>query len=108
MPHKPMSLEQDDVIQLLVENCQLANLAKLSTFSQLEDGMRGQLAIQRDNQYGRNKWIGEGVECRVLQASGNTTGWQKGRIRINIEFIPDAVEPAAEEVSDNSPLDSLR
>ena len=41
-------------------------------------------------------WVSTGVNCKVLQVGG---GWQKGKIRLRIEFIAD---------KPNSPLDDLR
>jgi hypothetical protein len=32
-------------------------------------------------------WGKDGVPCRVLSASGG--GWQKGKIKISLEFIPE-------------------
>lgn len=42
-------------------------------------------------------WVKDGVICKVLLAAGG--GWQKGKIRLRLEFTPDT--PA-------SPLDDLR
>ncbi|MBD2069403.1 KGK domain-containing protein [Leptolyngbya sp. FACHB-671] len=57
-------------------------------------------------------WFDIGVGCEVL---GLTQGWQKGRVRISIEFCPDEPELAdTSESSDEassqpeSPLDDIR
>ena len=42
-------------------------------------------------------WVQDGVTCKVLLASGG--GWQKGKVRLRLEFIPDQPVP---------PLDNLR
>ena len=56
-------------------------------------------------------WWNEGMNCEVLTCDGK--GWQKGQIRLTLEFIPD--EPEVEEISvsnqlflPESPLDDLR
>jgi len=36
-------------------------------------------------------WFGEGLECESLRFQSN--GWQKGRVRIRLEFCPDRREP---------------
>jgi hypothetical protein len=36
-------------------------------------------------------WFGEGLECEALRFS--TRGWQRGRVRIRLEFCPDNREP---------------
>jgi hypothetical protein len=57
------------------------------------------------------KWITQGIECDVLQVGKQ---WQKGRLCIKVEFIPDEVEPEntepvtpPQEIPE-SPLDDLR
>ena len=31
-------------------------------------------------------WFAEGMPCRILRAG---SGWQKGRVRVSLEFYPD-------------------
>jgi hypothetical protein len=42
-------------------------------------------------------WFSEGIDCEVIKADGK--GWQKGKVRIILEFAPDEPE---------SPLDDIR
>jgi KGK domain len=47
-------------------------------------------------------WFEQGEECEILKAG--STGWQKGKIKINVtlEFIPDeSVESKTDETSQN-------
>lgn len=44
----------------------------------------------------KDKWIDEGVPCKMLSPNQN---WQKGKIKICLQFIPDTSE---------SPLDDIR
>jgi hypothetical protein len=51
----------------------------------------------------------DGIKCEILRVSGG--GWQKGKLRFRLEFIPD--DPAAFEQpkpvrQESSPLDDLR
>ncbi|MEH1810899.1 MAG: KGK domain-containing protein [Nostoc sp.] len=46
----------------------------------------------------------KGIECEVLQVKGG--GWQKGKIYLRVEFIPD--EPSIVNPEQESPLDDLR
>lgn len=39
------------------------------------------------------EWFEQGVPCNYLKASGG--GWQKGKLRLRLEFVPD--EPAVAE-----------
>ncbi|MEH1802157.1 MAG: KGK domain-containing protein [Nostoc sp.] len=50
-------------------------------------------------------WVENGVPCELLSAQGG--GWQKGRIRIRFEFVPDEPTPLIPPNS-TSPLDDLR
>jgi len=63
----------------------------------------------RQKRYMYEKWFDEGIECEILKLRSG--GWQKGKVRINlevsIEFCPD--EPEIEEIKEpESPLDDLR
>jgi len=55
-------------------------------------------------------WFNEGIDCEVLKLDAQ--GWQKGKVRLAIEFCPD--EPEIEETQNEeipqpeSPLDDLR
>jgi KGK domain len=59
----------------------------------------------------KEKWLAEGVECEILSPGGD---WQKGRIKISLEFCPDEVlveafeSYAAENRQEESPLDEIR
>ncbi|WP_254567080.1 KGK domain-containing protein [Oscillatoria sp. HE19RPO] len=59
------------------------------------------------------KWFNEGVNVQVLRYGAS--GWQKGRIKISVEFCPD--EPEGQKTSTpnqpetsapESPLDEIR
>ncbi len=72
---------------------------------------RGGIPVWGNNE--RERWLGEGVDCEILQVGAKS--WQKGKIRIKvtIEFCPD--EPEVEETAPSneipqpeSPLDDLR
>ncbi|MBD2505160.1 KGK domain-containing protein [Anabaena azotica] len=65
----------------------------------------------------RSSWLTDGVECEVLRVG---EGWLKGRMRLNLEFIPDTPEKVTQYTEDESekpgelkalpesPLDDLR
>ncbi|MFM2430807.1 MAG: hypothetical protein RLZZ511_2020 [Cyanobacteriota bacterium] len=42
-------------------------------------------------------WFSEGADCEVLRLSGS--GWQRGRIRVRVEFSPDRVQERLPERS---------
>lgn len=43
-------------------------------------------SIRRNKHESYNPWFDEGMPCKVMRPG---TGWQKGRLRISIEFRPD-------------------
>jgi KGK domain len=58
------------------------------------------------------EWAVIGLPCQVLCVGGD---WQKGRVRISLEFVPDQPEELEEAVllspavsGEESPLDDLR
>ena len=66
--------------------------------------LAGKITSSKDSQL---EWFAEGVACSAL-IPGKI--WQTGKIRIQIEFIPDSPEqPETEpQAEDPSPLDDIR
>jgi hypothetical protein len=94
-------LRDDDVIH--VEHSLIAfGISQTFKISQLKQAVR---------EYFKHpslvsKWfVGEGVECQILQVQGG--GWQNGRFRFRLEFIPDQPEPPKSSRQE-LPLDDLR
>ncbi len=83
-----LNLNDDDVVDMM----SAFNFARtyLSTFAQLKQGLRELV------QPVSTKWLDNGVECKILRTTGG--GWQKGKLRLRIEFVPD--EPEAPQSSD--------
>jgi hypothetical protein len=65
-------------------------LVRHTTFTQsdLLDEMRDYIRISDQTEEIYN-WIGEGIDCQVLQCQSNAKGWQSGKLRITLEFIPE-------------------
>ena len=89
-------LSDEDVVSM----AQDANFAEVST-SRLEELMAviSEALCNHSRQEADTveNWVKQGVECKVLQAKGG--GWQKGRVKICLEFTPNI---------STSPLDDLR
>lgn len=89
-------LSNEDVVSM----DQNANFAEVST-STLEELMAviSEALCNHSRQEADTveNWVTEGIECKVLQAKGG--GWQKGRVKICLEFTPNVSA---------SPLDDLR
>ena len=43
----------------------------------------------------KKKWIDEGVPCKILSPNQN---WQKGKIKICLQFIPDQPESVLDDI----------
>lgn len=68
----------DDVISINPEHS--GNQDKLLKMSWFRDSVKRSLgSIARS-------WFGEGVPYEVLRIGG---GWEKGRMRLRLEFVPD-------------------
>jgi KGK domain len=59
----------------------------------------------------RSSWFGEGIDCEVLKPNH---AWQKGKVRIRLEFIPEVEEEISSSEEEDeiepeaSPLDEIR
>jgi hypothetical protein len=104
MSSKFKNLDQDVVIS---SNWNLSSLIYNNTFKVVE-----LLKAMQKSTGQSDEWFYKGVECEVL---GLTQGWQKGKVRISIEFCPDEPEltNSSEENDEassqpESPLDDIR
>lgn len=105
-------LEREDVVsvyssQILVNN-------RTFTVSEFISAM---MSIMRDKGGGltedKEQWFREGLECKILKPGAKS--WQRGKVRISLEFEPEELEVAG--VPENSespasiassPLDDIR
>ncbi|MEH2455761.1 KGK domain-containing protein [Nostoc sp.] len=100
-------LSDEDVISM----AQDANFAEASTLTGEELMERLKYLVHRSSNLEEDKaldWFGNGVNCKLLLAQGG--GWQKGKIRILFEFVPDKPTPTKPLIptESTSPLDDLR
>lgn len=97
------ALESEDVISVATPNQLLIN-HNTFTVAELTNRLAQQLNIRDEKRKG---WIDQGVPCRVLR-SGQT--WQRGSIRIRLEFLPNPEDPSPEpsDATESSPLDHFR
>ncbi len=86
------SLNQDDVVTVNVDH---QYVIAHTTFKVAE--FAKQMATNWTNFDNKKKWYVESVDCEVLKPGAKR--WQKGKVRITLEFCPDEPE---------SPLDDLR
>lgn len=83
-PSEAMTIEphDDDVISMEPAS----SLIQTNTFkaSQLIESLKAYLGAGSVS----SAWLGEGVNCEFLQSTVGG-GWQKGKIRLRLEFVPD-------------------
>lgn len=103
-------LESDDVISVYDGHVFVGG--KTFTVSEFMAAMKlsnkGVLGEVTDE---KQKWFGQGLECKLLKPGAKS--WQRGTVRISLEFCPEDLEVTAEESKVNetngsSPLDELR
>lgn len=83
-----MDLQDSDVIHM--ESSENLGSGSTSRISEIRKDIEHRFSYQQ-------QWVSEdGAECELLQEGGK---WQKGRIRLKLEFVPDKEE---------SPLDEFR
>lgn len=86
MDNKFEPLSQEDVVcvtsgHILMSHCTF----KVGEFI---TKMRQVLSLKDEH---KEKWLGNGQACEILQPG--SSGWQKGKIRISLEFCPEEPEP---------------
>ncbi|MBL1199127.1 MAG: hypothetical protein FWK04_08575 [Nostoc sp. GBBB01] len=103
-----MDLNNDDAVFMSDPDFQTGTTFKVS---ELKEKVRSFVNQETKGNYISSKlrWFSEGgAKCEVLRLEGG--GWQKGRLRFRLEFIPD--EPVQSQslvpTASSSPLDDLR
>ncbi len=91
-------LDPDDVISMQPSASLVPSNATFK-INQLKKTLQDRIGYNT----GIQAWMEDGVECELLSASKGK-GWQKGKIRIRIEFVPNEPEPSP----DANFLDDLR
>lgn len=93
------------------DNVSILNFGLKSTFksSELINAVRAWIATTGHLTSSYSTWFKtDGLRCQVLRTNG--TGWQSGKVRFRVEFIPD--EPIQTQLlipsQPESPLDDLR
>lgn len=112
MSNKFERLEREDVVsvysgQILVTNRTFTVSEFITAIMQMAKKQLGELTEGKEN------WFAEGSDCKILKPGANK--WQRGQVRISLEFCPEELEVAeAPESSNsqtskaNSPLDDIR
>jgi hypothetical protein len=97
----------DDMLEITDELARLTT-RKSSLISEIAFSIRQKLSMNEPSQ-SRYYWLDRGIECKVLKASGEVSGWQPGLIRLQFEFIPTSKQSMSENAAVIQPgLDSLR
>lgn len=98
-------LDNDDVVSFDGADYSLAN-AQTTRVNEIKSSLLNTWFARH-----LSGWLTDGMSCRVLLAQGG--GWQAGKVRFRIEFIPkeskvSEQKPSTVTVEPASPLDDLR
>ncbi|MBE8990644.1 KGK domain-containing protein [Nostoc sp. LEGE 12450] len=108
-PESKLGLSEDDVITIQSKDFGLETMSKISVLIQAITRWSAQ---NKSNVGSEAQWfVEQGISCEILRTVGG--GWQKGRFRIRLQFIPDNPEAflktsLPEDEKPQSPLDDLR
>jgi hypothetical protein len=105
------ALKRDDVVSLYSDEILVTN--RTFMISEFITAMMTIIKAQAGWTVVKEKWFGEGIDCKILKPGAKS--WQRGKVRITLEFEPEQLEVA--EVTESgksadtkvvSPLDDLR
>ncbi|PPS45760.1 KGK domain-containing protein [Chroococcidiopsis sp. TS-821] len=104
------NLEREDVVSVYSNQIFVSN--RTFTIHEFISAMMPMLKDKIGSTWTEEKanWFGEGIECKVLKPGAKS--WQRGKVRITLEFCPEELEVKNNNelpvISDNSPLDDIR
>lgn len=84
-------LSQDEVVSVSANTFKLLNLSTTFKIVELLEAIKG--CIESDAL--ETQLFEEGIDCEVLRFSSQN--WQKGKVRITVEFCPHELESPLEE-----------
>ncbi len=85
------SLSQNEVVCVPVNTFKLLNLSTTFKIVELLEAIKG--CIESDAL--ETHLFREGIDCEVLRFSSQS--WQKGKVRVTVEFCPHELESPLEE-----------
>ena len=96
------SLENGEVISVQQET-QVISGYKTFKVAEINDAIRGHLekAIADWNEHNNDWFSSQGIDCEALRFGSN--GWEKGRIRVCLEFCPDRPNPTDRSITSSIP-----
>ncbi len=105
-PDGKLGLSEDDVVMFGSNNFTLERMTKIISLIEAIQPWSQRNSNNKGSEYAL--FTEQGLGCEVLRTSGG--GWQKGRFRFCLEFIPDDPESFMGTTSQkpSSPLDDLR
>ena len=105
------ALKRDDVVSLYSDEILVTN--RTFTISEFIAVMMTLIKAQGGWTELKEMWFREGIDCKILKPGAKS--WQRGKVRITLEFEPEKLEVA--EITESgksadtkvvSPLDDLR
>ncbi|BDA73074.1 hypothetical protein CAL7716_072400 [Calothrix sp. PCC 7716] len=84
-----MNLNDNDVLDL--EKSPRLGANATCKISELHQGLRSRFSASNGAESPDFQFFKDGVECKLLSANGG--GWQKGKLKYQLVFIPDEATP---------------
>ncbi|OKH28445.1 KGK domain-containing protein [Chroogloeocystis siderophila] len=103
-------LEREDVVSVYSSQIFVNN--RTFTINEFISAMMPMIKDKSGTTWTEEKanWFGEGIDCKLLKPGAKS--WQRGKVRITLEFCPEELEVKDNNESplnsDNSPLDDIR
>ncbi|MEH1981548.1 KGK domain-containing protein [Nostoc sp.] len=95
-----LGLSDQDVVSLHAWPC--FGVSSIVKLGELMYAANSWIAGTHGNNIERLWFLEEGFRCEILRTKGG--GWQKGRFRFRLEFIPDNPEVFLEDISSKNGL----
>ncbi len=102
-------LSPEDVVSVYGNEIFVKN--RTFTFNEFLTEMKK--ALQAQLTEGRENWLTNGIDCKILKPGAKS--WQRGKVRITLDFEPENLEVKESELNNQlvedkeiSPLDDLR
>ncbi|OKH47306.1 hypothetical protein NIES2101_24005 [Calothrix sp. HK-06] len=92
-----MELNDNDVLDL--ENSPRLGANPTCQISELKLGLRTKFVGNQGNEQPDYQFFRDGVQCQLLSSSGK--GWQKGKLKFELVFIPDESPKPTDAVMGN-------
>jgi hypothetical protein len=110
MNHNFENLKSEDVVSVYAGQILVTN--RTFTVNELIAALMPIIKEKAANTWTEDKeqWFRDGLDCKMLKPGAKS--WERGKVRLTLEFAPEVLEVAEIDESENSksesPLDDIR